>query len=106
MFAGHLGTALAFGRAERGVNVGVFVVAALLLDFLLWLFVLLGWESVTIPADFASKHQAEFVFPYSHAGMTIAPAPPSPTAMAVGSLATLATVSLLACWAGRLPGKP
>ena len=66
MFAGHIGTALAIGRAERGVNVGVFVAAALFLDFLLWLFVLLSWESVAIPANFASTHQPEFVFPYSH----------------------------------------
>jgi len=44
----------------------VFVAAALLLDVVLWLFVLLGWESVTIPADFAQTHQVEFVFPYSH----------------------------------------
>jgi hypothetical protein len=48
------------------MNVGVFVAAALLLDFLLWLFVLLGWESVAIPADFAATHQPEFAFPYSH----------------------------------------
>lgn len=66
MFVGHVGVALAIGRAERRVNVGVFVVAALLLDLVLWLFVLLGWESVTIPANFASTHQPEFVFPYSH----------------------------------------
>jgi hypothetical protein len=30
MFAGHVGAALAIGRAERCVNVGVFVTAALL----------------------------------------------------------------------------
>jgi len=66
MFAGHIGTALAIGRAERGVNVGVFIAAALLLDFLLWIFVLLGWESVAIPATFAATHQPEFFFPYSH----------------------------------------
>jgi hypothetical protein len=66
MFAGHMGAALAIGRAERGVNVGAFIAAALLLDFLLWLFVLLGWESVAIPANFADTHQPEFVFPYSH----------------------------------------
>jgi hypothetical protein len=66
MFAGDIGAALAIGRAERRVNVGVFVAAALLLDVLLWLFVLLGWESVVIPADFANRHQPEFVFPYSH----------------------------------------
>jgi membrane-bound metal-dependent hydrolase YbcI (DUF457 family) len=66
MFAGHLGVALAIGRAERRVNVGVFIAAALLLDLALWVFVLLGWESVTIPANFARTHQPEFVFPYSH----------------------------------------
>jgi len=66
VFAGHVGAALAIGRAERRVNVGVLVFAALLLDVLLWLFILLGWESATIPTDYASTHQAHFVFPYSH----------------------------------------
>ena len=54
------------GRAERRVNVGTFIVAALLLDVVLWLFILLGWESADIPANFASTHQPQFVFPYSH----------------------------------------
>ena len=66
MFAGHIGAALVIGRAERRINVGLFVVAALLLDVLLWLFVLAGWESVTIGADFAATHQPSFVFPWSH----------------------------------------
>jgi len=66
MFAGHIGAALAIGRAEPRVNVGVFVAAALLPDLLLWVFVLLGCESVSIPADFADAHQAWFTFPYSH----------------------------------------
>ena len=66
MFAGHIGAALVIGRAEMSVNVGFFALAALLLDVLLWLFVLLGWESVVIPTNFASTHQAQFVFPYSH----------------------------------------
>ncbi len=66
MFAGHVGAALAIGRAERRVNIGVLAFAALLLDVVLWLFVLLGWESVTIPPNFANIHQPEFVFPYSH----------------------------------------
>jgi hypothetical protein len=66
MFAGHIGAALAIGRVERRINVGAFVVAALLLDAILWLFVLLGWESVTVPADFANAQQPVFVFPYSH----------------------------------------
>ena len=66
MFAGHLGVALAIGRVERRVNLGVLAAAALLLDVVLWLFVLLGWESVVIPADFARTHQPIFEFPYSH----------------------------------------
>jgi hypothetical protein len=66
MFAGHIGVALAIGRLERRVNVGVFVASALLLDVVLWLFILLGWESVRIPTDFTATHQPDFVFPYSH----------------------------------------
>jgi hypothetical protein len=66
MFAGHIGAALVIGRVERRVNVGVFVGAALLLDLVLWLLVLLGLESVVIPSSFTSTHQPEFVFPYSH----------------------------------------
>ena len=63
MFAGHVGAALAIGSAERRLNVGVFVAAALLLDAALWLFVLLGIESVEIPPDFARTHQPAFVCP-------------------------------------------
>jgi len=66
MFAGHVGAALAIGRFGRRVNVGVFVGAALLLDLVLWLFVMLGLESVSIPSNFTRTHQPEFVFPYSH----------------------------------------
>lgn len=66
MFAGHIGAALAIGRAERRINPGAMIFAALLLDVVLWLLVLLGWESITIPANFATTHQPEFVFPYSH----------------------------------------
>lgn len=66
MFAGHIGVALAAARVEPRVNVGLLVTAALLLDLLLWLFILIGWESVVIPANFAQTHQPEFVFPYSH----------------------------------------
>jgi len=66
MFAGHVGAGLLIARAERRVNAGAFVTAALLLDGVLWLFILLGWESVRIPADFAATHQPDFVFPYSH----------------------------------------
>jgi hypothetical protein len=66
MFAGHVGVGLAIGRVERRVNVGVFVASALLLDFVLWLFVLGGLESASVPPDFTATHQSNFVFPYSH----------------------------------------
>ncbi len=85
MFAGHIGAALALGRAERRVNPGVFVLAALLLDLVLWIFVLPGWESVAIPANFAGTHQPVFVFPYSHGLLA---------AIAWSLLAGIATVTL------------
>ena len=66
MFAGHVGAGLALSRADRSMNPGVLVFAAMLTDFLLWSFVLLGWESVSIPADYATSHQMHFTFPYSH----------------------------------------
>ncbi len=92
MFAGHIGAALALGRAERQVNVGLFVVAALLLDVVLWVLVLLGRESVAIPADFARTHQPEFVFPFSHG-----------LAAAAAWSALGAIVAWIAC--ARLPGS-
>ena len=83
MFAGHVGAGLILARVERRANVGAFITAALLLDLVLWLFIVLGWESVSIPADFASTHQPEFVFPYSH-GL-------------VASLAWSAVAAVMAC---------
>jgi hypothetical protein len=66
MFAGHVGAGLLLGRGARGVNPGWFIGAGLLLDLLLWGFVLAGWESALVPADFPRRHQAAFVFPWSH----------------------------------------
>ena len=66
MFAGHIGAALAIGRAERRINLGVLVFAALLLDVMLWSFILFGWESVAIGDTFAITHQPKFTFPFSH----------------------------------------
>ena len=78
-----------FGRAERRVNVGVFVTAALLLDLVLRSFILLGGESVTIPADFGVTHQAKFDIPWSHGLLA-----------SLGWSATVAAASFLAL--GRL----
>lgn len=66
MLAGHVGVALAVARVEPRVNAGTFVSAALLLDLVLWFFILAGWEQVVIPPDFPLHHQPRFTFPYSH----------------------------------------
>lgn len=66
MFAGHVGVGLAIARGDRDVNAAWFVGAALLLDIVLWAFVLFGFETVVIPADFANRHQPDFFFPFSH----------------------------------------
>jgi hypothetical protein len=65
MFSGHVGAALDIGRAERDLNFGVLVVAALVLDFLLWKSALesgfcprpgsRGERGVRIPQGFNSK---------------------------------------------------
>ena len=66
MFAGHVGAALAIGRAERRINIAVFVFAAMLLDAVLWVLILAGWESASLPVELASYRMPQFVFPYSH----------------------------------------
>jgi hypothetical protein len=148
MFAGHLGAALALGRVERRLNVGVLVAGALLLDAVLWLLILAGRESVRIPADFLSTHQPDLfglglwddmrvalaveavvaalgawlflmngplargraigvaalvavTLAFTVAGMTVAPPPPSPFAMAASSLIAIAALTALVAWLGR-----
>ena len=66
MLAGHIGAALIIARVERRINVGALIFAALLLDVVLWLLVIVGLESVSIPRDFAVTHLLQFNFPYSH----------------------------------------
>jgi len=66
VLAGHVGAALALGRADRDIIVGTLVFASLLPDVLLWCFVLLSLEGISIPADFSRNHQLQFIFPYSH----------------------------------------
>jgi hypothetical protein len=75
MFAGHIGAALAIGRAERRINIGVLGLAVLALVTLVFTVV----------------------------GMTVAPPPPSVTAMAGSSMVTVLVVSGLAGWIGKRP---
>jgi len=66
MLAGHVGAGLALSRAAPRTNPGALIAAALALDALLWVFVLAGIEEVRIPADYATRRQLEFTFPFSH----------------------------------------
>jgi len=66
MFVGHVGVALGLQRMERRVHPAALIAGALLLDLLLWVFVLVGWEQIQLPADYARRHYLLFVFPYSH----------------------------------------
>lgn len=88
MFVGHLGVGLALSAGSRRFRLGPLLGAALLLDVLLGVFVLAGWERILVPPDFAARHFLEFDFPYSH-----------------GLLATLVWASLAAALAstGLLP---
>jgi hypothetical protein len=48
MFAGHVGVAVALGRVERRLSLGAIVLAALLLDIVLWLPVLAPPDTRTL----------------------------------------------------------
>jgi hypothetical protein len=66
MGIGHVAVGLALKRADRRINVGWLIFAALLPDFLLGWFVLAGWESYAAPPDYRTAHYLLFTFPWSH----------------------------------------
>ena len=66
MFVGHLGVGLAAKWMAPRLNLGVLFLAAMLLDALLWIFVLLGLEQVHVPPNFEEVRYLTFTFPYSH----------------------------------------
>ena len=66
MFVGHLGAGLAAKRLAPEVRLGVLFLATMGLDALLWIFVLLGLESVHFPASVGEARYPTFTFPYSH----------------------------------------
>ncbi len=69
MFVGHFGAGLLFKRADREVNLGIYFLASMLPDIILWILVLLGLESIGVPANYTVKQYHVFTFPYSH-GLT------------------------------------
>lgn len=66
MFVGHLGVGLVMKKADQRINLGLLFFAAMLLDVLLWVFVLLGLEQVIVPPNYVDLHYLTFSFPYSH----------------------------------------
>src|SRR6266481_6610528 len=66
MLVGHLGAGLAAKAVAPRVGLGTLVASALLLDIVLWLFVILHFEGATVPGDFATRHMLAFSFPWSH----------------------------------------
>ncbi len=48
------------------IGLGTLFAAALLLDILLWLFVILHFEGAAVPPDYDSTHLLAFTFPWSH----------------------------------------
>jgi hypothetical protein len=53
-------------KADQRINLGLLFFAAMALDVLLWVFVLLGMEQVMVPPNFANLHYLTFSYPYSH----------------------------------------
>ncbi len=66
MLVGHLGAGLAAKAAAPRVGLGTLFAAAMLLDIVLWLFVILKLEGAVAPADFETRHALAFNFPWSH----------------------------------------
>lgn len=66
MGVGHVALALGAAKATPRLNAGWLVFAAVLSDFLLGIFALLGMEHATVPPDYATRHYLLFTFPYSH----------------------------------------
>jgi hypothetical protein len=66
MLLGYLGAGLAAKAAAPRIGLGTLFAAALLLDILLWLFVILHVEGAVVPPDFDTRHMLTFAFPWSH----------------------------------------
>ena len=66
MLVGHLGAGLAAKAAAPKVNLGTLFAASLLLDIILWMFVIVKLEGAVVPPDFETRHALAFNFPWSH----------------------------------------
>jgi len=67
MFIGHFGVALAAKKVAPRPSLGTLTLAALLVDGIWPVFLLLGWETVEIRPGITAVSPLEFVFyPYTH----------------------------------------
>jgi membrane-bound metal-dependent hydrolase YbcI (DUF457 family) len=66
MLVGHIGAGLAAKAVAPRIGLGTLIAAALLLDIVLWLFVVLHLEGAAVPGDYAETHRLAFSFPWSH----------------------------------------
>jgi len=67
MFIGHFGVGLALKGAEKNLSLGLLFLAAVFVDLLWSIFVLLGIEKVNIVPGINAAHPFEFAYyPYSH----------------------------------------
>ncbi len=66
MLVGHLGAGLAAKAAAPRIGLGTLMAAALLLDIVLWLLVILHLEGAAVPGDYAQTHRLAFISPLSH----------------------------------------
>src|SRR5476649_943662 len=66
MLVGHLGAGLAAKAVAPKIGLGTLFAAAMLLDIVLWLFVVFRFEGVVVPPDYETRHALAFNFPWSH----------------------------------------
>src|SRR5512134_1968969 len=67
MFVGHFGVALAAKKVAPGPSLGTLVLAALLVDGIWPVFMVLGWEKVEIVPGITAVSPLAFVsYPYTH----------------------------------------
>jgi len=66
MIIGQIGIGLALKTLSKSINLGWIIASTLLLDILLWIFILFGIESYSIPSNYEQIHHFNYDFPYSH----------------------------------------
>ena len=66
MIIGQIGIGIILKTFVKRFNLGWIIAATLLLDVVLWVFVLFGIESYYIPSNYDQFHFFAFDFPYSH----------------------------------------